>query len=85
MLTPGVAELAPEPYVALHPEDVAALGASEGQTVSVQLEQTELQLPLRAMASLPRGVLGLPSGLPQMPTLSLPDRVQLEATVEEVG
>ncbi|MFW6063858.1 MAG: molybdopterin-dependent oxidoreductase, partial [Chloroflexota bacterium] len=83
MYTPGVAELAPEPYVALHAEDAAALGAGEGQPLAVQVGERELQLPLRVMSSLPRGVLGLPAGLPQLPYLSLPGWVQVKARIEE--
>ncbi|HSM55794.1 MAG TPA: molybdopterin-dependent oxidoreductase, partial [Candidatus Sulfomarinibacteraceae bacterium] len=83
MYTPGVAELAPEPYVALHPEDAAALNVDEGQPLSLQVGQSELQLPLRTLSSLPRGVLGLPRGLPQLPYLSLPGWVQVNALIEE--
>jgi NADH-quinone oxidoreductase subunit G len=60
MASPAVASLAPKPYVALNPEDAASLGVAEGQDVSV----AAYRLPVRIMDELPRGVAGLPAGLP---------------------
>jgi len=64
ILTPGVAELAPRPYLALNPEDAAQLGAADGQEAGVTVGSRTHRLPVRLVPSLPRGTLGLPVGLP---------------------
>jgi NADH-quinone oxidoreductase subunit G len=60
MASPATASLAPKPYVALNPEDAASLRVVESQDVSV----ASYRLPVRILAELPRGVAGLPAGLP---------------------
>lgn len=66
-LSPAVAERVPQPYLALHPDDAAGLRLAGGA----------FRLPGRVEASLPRGVAGLPVGLPGVPWLRLPAWVQL--------
>ncbi|MEJ2182369.1 MAG: NADH-quinone oxidoreductase subunit NuoG [Nitrospirota bacterium] len=61
---PGIAALAPKPYVALGEEDAQGLGASGGEELLVVLGEATLRLPLVLKPELPRGVAGLPSGLP---------------------
>jgi NADH-quinone oxidoreductase subunit G len=51
-LAPAIAELAPKPYVALHPEE------APGEEVTVNIDQVTLRLPVRHM-DVPRGVAGL--------------------------
>jgi len=72
MLTPGVAELAPAPYVALNVADAERLQAAEGEPVSLQVGPLTLTLALRVAPSLPPGVAGLPVGLPGLPYAQLP-------------
>ncbi len=55
MLTPGIARLAPIPYLALNPEDLESLGLSEGAAVRVDQGIT---LPVKVLPALPRGVAG---------------------------
>ncbi|HWQ14320.1 MAG TPA: NADH-quinone oxidoreductase subunit NuoG [Roseiflexaceae bacterium] len=73
VLTPGVAELAPQPYVALHPADADELGVAGGDLLAfaaadggaaLRLERGEGALAVRILPSLPRGVAGVPVGLP---------------------
>jgi NADH-quinone oxidoreductase subunit G len=71
-LSPGVAGLCPKPYVALHPEDGSALGVVEGGMVKVAVNGSTYSLNVRIVPSLPRGVAGLPVGLPGAPALDLP-------------
>lgn len=61
---PAVAELFPAPYVALNSDDARVLGS--------QVEVLGRSLPVRIVSSLPRGVAGLPSGLPDSEALDLP-------------
>jgi NADH-quinone oxidoreductase subunit G len=72
VLTPGVAELAPKPYLALHPEDAARLPVGEGEEIELAPGGVLRRLPVRLMPSLPRGVAGLPVGLPGLTGITLP-------------
>ncbi|MDR3569411.1 MAG: NADH-quinone oxidoreductase subunit NuoG [Syntrophobacteraceae bacterium] len=71
-LSPGVAGLCPKPYVALHPEDAAALGITEGGRARVDVDGSAYDLSVRMVPTLSRGVAGLPVGLPGGPALDLP-------------
>lgn len=62
--TPGVAEQAPAPYIALNPDDGDRVGVTAGETVIVEIEGRTLQLPLKSEPGLPEGCAGLPEGLP---------------------
>jgi NADH-quinone oxidoreductase subunit G len=70
VLTPGVFELAPEPYLALNPDDAAELGVRPGDEVEFQIERRLYRLPLRLQPALPPGIAGLPIGLPEGPELA---------------
>ncbi len=69
-LAPGVAALAPEPALELHPDTAAALDLSAGDVARVALEGRELDLPVRLRPDLVPGAAGLPvghRGLPRVP------------------
>ncbi|MGH9693677.1 MAG: molybdopterin-dependent oxidoreductase, partial [Bryobacteraceae bacterium] len=63
-LAPAVAQLFPDPYVALNPDDAANFGTE----VSVMGRK----LPVRVIPGLPKGVAGLPSGMPSLEEIALP-------------
>lgn len=70
--SPPVAERAPTPYAALHPDDLRALGSPS--LVIVPLGDGRfLRLPAREDATLRRGALGIPVGLPELPLGEWPD------------
>jgi len=58
--SPAIAARAPQPYLALNPDDAAKLELVEGETAV--LNQT-LSLPVKLLHSLPKGTIGLPIGL----------------------
>ncbi|MEO8592345.1 MAG: NADH-quinone oxidoreductase subunit NuoG [Candidatus Solibacter sp.] len=60
----AVAELSPEPYVALNPEEAARLGK--------EVELFGHRLPVRIAADLPPGQVGVPAGVPPFAGLDLP-------------
>jgi NADH-quinone oxidoreductase subunit G len=62
--SPGIAELAPQPYVALNPEDAGRFAA--------EVELFGSRLPVKVVADLPRGVAGVPAGVPPFAGLELP-------------
>jgi NADH-quinone oxidoreductase subunit G len=66
VLSPGIAELAPRPYVALNPEDAGSLKADADQEVELAFGEAKHRLPVKLASSLPKGVVGLPVGLPQL-------------------
>ena len=83
VLSPGVAELAPKPYVAMNAQDAARLGLKEGQAVTLSATGVRGQEPnglrlltpalvLRIRPALPSGVAAVPAGLAGMPALALP-------------
>jgi NADH-quinone oxidoreductase subunit G len=74
MLSPAIARLAPQPYVALHPDDAAGRDVAAGELARVKLDGTTVDLPVKMMDSLPHGLAGLPAGLPGMNRLALPAR-----------
>ncbi|HMK55677.1 MAG TPA: NADH-quinone oxidoreductase subunit NuoG [Dissulfurispiraceae bacterium] len=64
MFSAPIAGLAPKPYLALNGEEIRHLKIAEGDMVVVTGKHTHLELPLTRNDSLPRGVAGLPYGLP---------------------
>jgi len=71
MLSPPIAELAPAPYLALNPDDAAALGLAAGQPAHLQVGAVGCRLAVRLEPALQRGVAGVPVGLPGVPMLDL--------------
>jgi NADH-quinone oxidoreductase subunit G len=71
--SPGISELAPQPYVALHPQDLERLKLEQGQTVEVLTEHLRLRVLVEACEDLPEGVAALTTGLPGLPGIHLPD------------
>jgi NADH-quinone oxidoreductase subunit G len=65
----AVASLGPGPYLALTPEDAAAIGE---ETAEVSIGGDTHRLPVRIAPDLPKGVAGVPAGIPPFAGLSLP-------------
>ena len=64
---PGIAELAPKPYVALDTADI-----TEGTEVQVSCAGGTFRLPVRIRLDLPPGVAGLSAGIPPLAGIRLP-------------
>ena len=71
-LAPAVAERAPEVYVALHPDDAAALGIAAGEFAEVALAGAAHTLPVRIRPLLARGTAGVPAGMGAWKGAALP-------------
>jgi NADH-quinone oxidoreductase subunit G len=67
-----IAELSPEPYLALNPEDGARLKLYEEQQVELTMGSGVWRLPGIFLSGLPRSVAGLPVGLPGVKHIELP-------------
>jgi NADH-quinone oxidoreductase subunit G len=66
---PGIAELSPQPYVALNAQDAAAFGT--------EVECLGARLPVKVAPELPAGVAGVPAGVPPFAGLELPVRTAI--------
>jgi NADH-quinone oxidoreductase subunit G len=77
ILTPGIAERAPRPYLGLEPEDARSLQVKDGDQVQVTMDGVEQDFPVQVMSTLPRGMIGLPAGLPGLQGIALPAWAQL--------
>ena len=62
-LSAAVGERAPEPYIAVNPEDAEALQVGDGTPVAVEINGATYQHPARLMASLAKGLVGVPVGV----------------------
>jgi NADH-quinone oxidoreductase subunit G len=71
-LTPGIVERAPQPYLALNPQDAEALQVDEREELELVLNGTTRYLPVTILTSLARGIAGLPVGLPGLSFADLP-------------
>ena len=72
MFSPGVAELAPKPYILLHPEDARAFDVHTGDRVALDLNGNRLTLPVQMAIEMPKGAAGIAVGLPSLPAPRLP-------------
>jgi len=68
----GIAQLLPRPYIALNPFEASLLCAKVGEPTKVMLESSLFELEVVLRADLPRGVAGLPAGLPPLDGVILP-------------
>jgi NADH-quinone oxidoreductase subunit G len=79
MRSGALSQLAPEPYVALNPEDAARLGIHEGHVIQLTVPGMKRLLPFRPAPGLPTCVAGIPAGLTAFAGLELPAWAELSA------
>jgi len=63
VLSPGIAERKPRPYLALNPEDAKRIKVQDGEMVELSLGAFRHQLHVNVLSGLPVGVAGLGAGL----------------------
>jgi NADH-quinone oxidoreductase subunit G len=73
ILTPGIAEMAPRPYLALNPQDADALQVDDDMEVDLTVGCATHRLAAMRAAQIPEGVAGVPAGLPGLPMFGLPE------------
>jgi NADH-quinone oxidoreductase subunit G len=78
---PSIMELAPQPYLALNPDDASQLQVQAGKEISLELAGLECRLSVRLRPELPRGIAGLPVGVPSLEGLFLPAWGKLSAAL----
>jgi NADH-quinone oxidoreductase subunit G len=69
---PAVAERMPKGYVLINVTNASELSLSENQLLSFDVDGQHYQLPVRISMEMPKGVAGLPLGLPGLPFVELP-------------
>jgi NADH-quinone oxidoreductase subunit G len=74
ILTPGVAERAPQPYLALSPKEATKLHVADGEVIEISIDGTGCPLPVKFMPTLPAGLAGLPAGLPGLGGMTPPGK-----------
>lgn len=72
VLSPGIAERSPQPYLALNPSTAASLQVGDGEAVEITLDGVFHSLPVKLSPALPEGTAGLPVGLPGLCGFALP-------------
>jgi NADH-quinone oxidoreductase subunit G len=72
VLSPGIRQLAPSPYLALNRDDATGLGIAEDDVIRIRAAGFELEAQAKTLAGLPAGHVGVPVGLPGLPWPSLP-------------
>jgi len=70
--SPAVAELKPNPYVALAPADATQLGLQAGSDVEINVNGFAKRLPVEILQGIPEGLAALPVGLPPLAGIPLP-------------
>jgi NADH-quinone oxidoreductase subunit G len=68
----GIAELAPNPYLALNPKDGEKLEVEGGDPVELSAGGSAPQLAVKLLPELPPGIAGIPVGLAGVPPMELP-------------
>ncbi len=71
-LAPGIRARMPAATLSINPDDARRLGLDEGDPAMVAAGETRLRLPVRLRPAMPRGIVGVPVGLPGVPWLDLP-------------
>lgn len=73
ILSSGIYEQSPGPYLALNPEDAGRLQIDEGREIEFTIpDAATYRLPAVIKASLPEGIAGLPAGLPGLQGITFP-------------
>lgn len=68
----AVSRRVPDHYVMLNQQDADALSLSRGSVLEFEVDRHTYALPVAVNDSLPKGVAGLPYGLPGLPFIDLP-------------
>jgi NADH-quinone oxidoreductase subunit G len=64
VLSPAVAEVTPQPYIGLNADDMESLNVHNGEVLEILLNGKGIGLPVKCIETLPKGLAGLPIGLP---------------------
>jgi NADH-quinone oxidoreductase subunit G len=77
--SPGIAQLAPQPYLALNLKDAERINA---EAAEFTLDGIDYRLPIKTNPSLPEGTAGVPVGLASLAGIRLPSQGKLTPVVQ---
>jgi len=77
MLSPGIAQRAPKPYIGLSTEDADRLGVNDGDSLYVSIDGDIYRLPARRLDCFANGLAGIPFGISGLPRVELPVWIRL--------
>lgn len=69
---PAIMELAPQPYLALNPDDARHCGVQAGDEIMIEMGEIKFRLPVKIRPELPNGIGGVCAGSPPLEGISLP-------------
>jgi NADH-quinone oxidoreductase subunit G len=72
VLGEAVSKRAPKNYIMINVDDAAEQKLSDGQELAFDVEGQLYRLPVMLSSTLPKGLAGLPNGLPGLPYVELP-------------
>jgi NADH-quinone oxidoreductase subunit G len=72
LFSPAVAQVSPQPYLALSPADAEHLDINEGEIVEIAAGLTSYKFPAALRSDVPRGVAEIPYNLPETRGIDLP-------------
>ena len=83
--TQGIEERRPRPYLAVNPEDAVQSGVEEGVEIAIPFGvDGTVNLRVALDETLPRGVVGIPIGLPDLPqAFSAPESIKIPQGVKK--
>ncbi|HEY5390799.1 MAG TPA: NADH-quinone oxidoreductase subunit NuoG [Hanamia sp.] len=70
--SPAVKTRVPAPYIALNVNDAAKAGITDGESVTIQSADQQLQFPVNLKTGIAEGIIGLPKGLDATKGLQYP-------------
>lgn len=68
----AVSQRVPQPYLLLNAEDARELNLGAGSTLDFEVNRQPYQLPITVSDAIPKGIAGMPYGLPGLPFVDLP-------------
>ncbi len=68
----SIAQLLPHPYLALNPVEASSIGVKGGEQIKVIIEDSQFEVEVMLRPDLPRGLAGLPVGVPPFEGIQLP-------------
>ena len=77
LLSPGIRQLTPDPYVGMNSEDAASIGIEDGGAVSLEADGIRVDRPVQIRTDIPRNILSWPVGIPGNEPMELPRWVSI--------
>lgn len=82
-LSPAVKTRVPAPYIALNINDAAKAGITDGESVTIQFNDQQLQFTVNLKTGIAEGVIGLPKGLDATRGIQYPFLTKLKLKKDE--